>query len=54
MYVLIKTIDVIEKCYNFDKIAEEEYTKRLTTCLGKYSNFKNVIPNFNIQQFIQV
>lgn len=54
MYVLIKLIDLIERQYNFDRIAESDYTTLLEKNLSRVDMFKKQINNFHIERFCEV
>jgi hypothetical protein len=40
MFVIIKTLDVIEKMYNFDKVSESDYNEHIEKYLKRYDTFK--------------
>ena len=52
--MIIRVLDVIEKCYSLDKIPEDEYKRIAEKYLNNYSRLIKHIPNFNLDNFLKV
>jgi len=54
VYIIVRMVDVIEKCYNLEKISNEEYMTQMGKLLQRYQNLASKIKDFNLQNFLQV
>lgn len=54
VYIIIRLADVIEKCYNLDKISSEEYNSQMGKLLQKYQNLTTKIKDFQLINFVHV
>ena len=54
VYIIIRIVDVIEKCFNLEKISNEEYQSQMGKLLQRYQNLTSKIRDFNLQNFLQV
>ena len=43
MFVIIKTLDVTEKMYNFDKVSEKDYNENIEKYLKRYDTFRKML-----------
>ena len=43
MFVIIKTLDAIEKMYNFDKVDEKDYNENIEKYLKRYHTFSKML-----------
>lgn len=53
LYVLLKMINFTEKYYSYDKIDSSTYKTDITKYIEKYNRFSQVIPNFNLNEFLK-
>jgi hypothetical protein len=56
IYVLIRLIDVIEKCAQLsdDRITPDEHFKQMSKLLEKLESFQKKLPGFKLNTFIEV
>eukprot|EP01017_Pseudomicrothorax_dubius_P019347 TRINITY_DN2125_c0_g1_i1.p1 TRINITY_DN2125_c0_g1~~TRINITY_DN2125_c0_g1_i1.p1 ORF type:complete len:198 (+),score=61.55 TRINITY_DN2125_c0_g1_i1:146-739(+) len=54
LFVMIRTLDVIEKMYNLDKISKEEYNKQVEKLLTYYERLKKNIHEFELNTFVKM
>jgi len=54
MFTLIRVLDVVEKCFNFEKIDEKKYRELVDKYLIKYNRFKGIMKGFKSNKFVVV
>ena len=54
MFTLIRVLDVVEKCFNFEKIDEKRYRELVDKYLIKYDRFKGIMKGFELNKFVEV
>jgi len=54
MFTLIRVLDVVEKCFNFEKIDEKKYRELVDKYLIKYDRFKGIMKGFELNKFVEV
>ena len=54
MFTLIRVLDVVEKCFNFEKIDEKKYRELVEKYLLKYDRFKGIMKGFDLNKFVEV
>ena len=53
LYVLLKMINFTEKYYSYDRIDANTYKTDISKYIEKYHRFSQVIPNFNLEEFLK-
>ena len=53
LYVLLKMINFTEKYYSYDRIDATTYKSDISKYIEKYHRFSQVIPNFNLEEFLK-
>ena len=54
MFTLIRVLDVVEKCFNLEKIDEKKYRELVDKYLIKYDRFKGIMKGFELNKFVEV
>ncbi|KRX08326.1 hypothetical protein PPERSA_01787 [Pseudocohnilembus persalinus] len=53
MYLLIKTVDVLEKYHTYEKIDDQIYEEQQNKNISKYQKMRQQIQGFNLDQFME-